>query len=188
MPGGFLGYIWVKIVAVGPENPMLNAHMISGKVWDPFPTEMWSIDREMVMESIIEMMNPDIAVDEEDTTEENITEDVTANILEDTSSSSSDSTPATTDMETSTDTEILADETVGEIETVEDASPIIVPEVVTEILEVVETLVSTELIEPQQPVVEETAASTEISSEPQPEPDTSSADSAPSVPVEPTAS
>jgi len=194
LPGGFLGYIWVKIVAVGPENPMLNAHMISGKVWDPFPTEMWSIDREMVMESIIEMMNPDIAVDEEDTTEENITEDVTANILEDTSSSSSDSTPATTDMETSTDTEILADETVGEIETVEDASPIIVPEVVTEILEVVETMVETVVEEETPAVIEETpvvveeSAPAEPTPEPAPEPDTSSADSAPSVPVEPTAS
>ena len=35
VPSGFLGYIWIKIVAVGPENPMLNDISISGDIWDP---------------------------------------------------------------------------------------------------------------------------------------------------------
>lgn len=59
LPSGFLGYIWVKIVAVGPENPMLNARMISGKIWDPFPAELWVTDPEEVMESIINALSPE---------------------------------------------------------------------------------------------------------------------------------
>lgn len=36
VPSGFIGYIWVHLVATGPENPMLNTGTISGKIYDPF--------------------------------------------------------------------------------------------------------------------------------------------------------
>lgn len=57
LPGGFVGYIWVKIVAVGPENPMLHARMISGKVWDPFSLKTpVSTDSGVAIESIVEIL------------------------------------------------------------------------------------------------------------------------------------
>ncbi len=37
VPSGFVGYIWIKLVATGPENPMINAVAISGDIWDPIP-------------------------------------------------------------------------------------------------------------------------------------------------------
>src|SRR3989344_1555312 len=37
VPSGFLGYLWVHLVATGPENPMLNFGTVSGKIYDPFP-------------------------------------------------------------------------------------------------------------------------------------------------------
>ncbi len=36
VPSGFLGYIWIHLVATGPENPMLNTGTVSGKIYDPF--------------------------------------------------------------------------------------------------------------------------------------------------------
>lgn len=52
VPSGFLGYIWIKIVVRGPENPMLNSQMTSGKIYDPFPEEMWLNQREMIINSL----------------------------------------------------------------------------------------------------------------------------------------
>lgn len=37
VPSGFLGYIWIHLVATGPENPMLNTGTVSGKIYDPMP-------------------------------------------------------------------------------------------------------------------------------------------------------
>lgn len=37
LPSGFLGYIWVKLVATGPENPLNNSSTVSGMIWDPAP-------------------------------------------------------------------------------------------------------------------------------------------------------
>src|SRR3989344_3680547 len=37
VPSGFLGYIWIHLVATGPENPLLNTGRVSGKIWDPYP-------------------------------------------------------------------------------------------------------------------------------------------------------
>jgi hypothetical protein len=37
VPSGFLGYIWIHLVAIGPENPMLNSGTVSGKIYDPIP-------------------------------------------------------------------------------------------------------------------------------------------------------
>lgn len=49
VPNGFLGYIWIKIIVTGPENPMLNSVMTSGKIYDPFPIEMWVEDPDKVV-------------------------------------------------------------------------------------------------------------------------------------------
>lgn len=37
VPSGFLGYIWIKLVATGPENPLNNSRTISDAIWDPSP-------------------------------------------------------------------------------------------------------------------------------------------------------
>ena len=40
VPTGFIATIWIQVVAVGPENPMLFSSTISGDIWDPIPEEM----------------------------------------------------------------------------------------------------------------------------------------------------
>lgn len=37
VPSGFIGYIWIKLVATGPENPLNNSRTISGLIYDPVP-------------------------------------------------------------------------------------------------------------------------------------------------------
>ena len=37
VPDGFTGYIWIKIVATAPENPLLNTMGFSGSIYDPVP-------------------------------------------------------------------------------------------------------------------------------------------------------
>lgn len=37
VPSGFIGYIWIHLVATGPENPMLNSGRVSGRIYDPIP-------------------------------------------------------------------------------------------------------------------------------------------------------
>ena len=37
VPSGFIGYIWIHLIATGPENPMLNSGTISGRIYDPYP-------------------------------------------------------------------------------------------------------------------------------------------------------
>ena len=37
VPPNFIGYIWIKLVATGPENPFLNTATVSGSIWDPIP-------------------------------------------------------------------------------------------------------------------------------------------------------
>lgn len=39
VPSGFIGSIWIKLVAYGPENPMVHAFTFSGRVWDPSPSD-----------------------------------------------------------------------------------------------------------------------------------------------------
>ncbi|MCK5413706.1 MAG: lamin tail domain-containing protein [Candidatus Pacebacteria bacterium] len=49
VPSGFLGYIWIKIVSTGVENPMLNDAMISGKIYDPIPSGLWNVTQDLFM-------------------------------------------------------------------------------------------------------------------------------------------
>lgn len=37
VPSGFIGYIWIKLVATGPENPLNNSRTVSGMIYDPVP-------------------------------------------------------------------------------------------------------------------------------------------------------
>ncbi len=37
VPSGFIGYIWITLVATGPENPLNNTRTVSGKIYDPEP-------------------------------------------------------------------------------------------------------------------------------------------------------
>ncbi len=60
VPSGFLGYIWIKIVVTGPENPMLNSMMTSGKVFDPFPKELWESDPALAVRSINEAFSASV--------------------------------------------------------------------------------------------------------------------------------
>jgi len=53
VPSGFVGYIWVRVVATAPENPMLSSQTTSGKIYDPFPTKMWENDPDGVIDMII---------------------------------------------------------------------------------------------------------------------------------------
>ncbi|MCK5591607.1 MAG: hypothetical protein KAI72_06605, partial [Candidatus Pacebacteria bacterium] len=40
VPEGFIGTIWIQIIARGPENPMLFGGTISGDIWDPIPQDL----------------------------------------------------------------------------------------------------------------------------------------------------
>ncbi|MBP6884144.1 MAG: lamin tail domain-containing protein [Candidatus Pacebacteria bacterium] len=65
LPSGFLGYIWVKITAFGPENPMLNTSMISGKIYDPFPIDTFLLDlRGEPEEEVLGAMTPALPEEE----------------------------------------------------------------------------------------------------------------------------
>lgn len=57
VPSGFLGYIWIKIVGFGPENPMLNTKITSGKIYDPAPFEILLMEPELKSEDLIEGEN-----------------------------------------------------------------------------------------------------------------------------------
>lgn len=57
VPSGFLGYIWIKISAFGPENPMLNTKMTSGKIYDPYPIELILTDPQTVLDSILDLVD-----------------------------------------------------------------------------------------------------------------------------------
>ncbi|OGG44390.1 hypothetical protein A2841_01820 [Candidatus Kaiserbacteria bacterium RIFCSPHIGHO2_01_FULL_48_10] len=37
VPTGFIGYVWIKLVATGPENPLNNSYRNSGDIYDPEP-------------------------------------------------------------------------------------------------------------------------------------------------------
>lgn len=64
LPSGFLGYIWVKITAFGPENPMLNTFMISGKIYDPFLVDTFLLDlRDEPEEEVLGAMTPALPED-----------------------------------------------------------------------------------------------------------------------------
>lgn len=53
VPKGFVGYIWIELVATGPENPMLNSKTISGDIWDPIPVFLWEEDPQAIIDALI---------------------------------------------------------------------------------------------------------------------------------------
>ena len=52
LPGGFIGYIWIELVATGPENPMLNTKTISGDIWDPLPIYIFGTDSNAILDAL----------------------------------------------------------------------------------------------------------------------------------------
>lgn len=50
VPSGFIGFIWIYLVATGPENPMLNTAQLSGEIWDPIALFIGSREEELLMD------------------------------------------------------------------------------------------------------------------------------------------
>lgn len=61
VPEGFLGTIWIKIIATGPENPMAHGFDFSGPIDDPIPPHMLDDDDEksieMMQQAVIDQIN-----------------------------------------------------------------------------------------------------------------------------------
>ncbi|OGD66702.1 hypothetical protein A2442_00245 [Candidatus Campbellbacteria bacterium RIFOXYC2_FULL_35_25] len=62
LPSGFAGYIWLEVVATGPENPMLNAKTVSGDIWDPMPLLVLPYQTEDFDLASIDIEAPDVTV------------------------------------------------------------------------------------------------------------------------------
>ncbi len=48
VPNGFTGWVWVELLARGPENPMIRTSVTSGRIWDPPKPlyELWGVEQE----------------------------------------------------------------------------------------------------------------------------------------------
>lgn len=57
-PEGFCGKIWIRIIATGPENPMVHAWDTSGKIDDPIPPELLddADKQELIIEAVSEQL------------------------------------------------------------------------------------------------------------------------------------
>lgn len=93
IPSGFIGWVWIKLVATGPENPLNNTMVASGKIWDPpvVLNELWGVEQETQ------------PIDDEYYEEEEVVEEVadeSETPLLDESATSTDTTASTTESET----------------------------------------------------------------------------------------
>ena len=165
VPSGFLGYIWIHLVAIGPENPMLNSGRVSGQIYDPFPIPIfvgpenvvapeWSID--LFEEEPASAGSSGEATEETATSTEIVLEEATSTepILEETATS----TEPIIEEETATSTEAVIEEPVVEDvipeEIVSEEEAILEEEIVPE--ESVEVIPEEEVIvEEETPVVVE---------------------------------
>ncbi len=137
VPSGFLGYIWIYLVAIGPENPMLNSGTISGRIYDPSPI----------------FIGPEGVIPFELSIEENASS-TTTTIEEEieiitTGEETATSTPPLLETATSTE-EVVGEETASSTEPVVEAavSEEAIEEVVVEELVVEEAAPETEPVEP----------------------------------------
>lgn len=67
IPSGFLGWVWVKLVAQGPENPLMNTVVTSGRIWDPMPVplnELWGEEQSDIPEEEEHIVEELLSVDE----------------------------------------------------------------------------------------------------------------------------
>ncbi|MDP1707160.1 MAG: lamin tail domain-containing protein [bacterium] len=179
VPSGFLGYIWIHLVATGPENPMLNSGTVSGRIYDPFPIFIGPENVVAPASSALATDGQGIAIDETPVVpDENIVESVVEPTEE----------PAVVESAPE-DIEIVASEpqpspeaTAGETEVVvveevipSDETAVIVEEeteVVTEIATEVISEVPPEPVVTEEPSVipEELPAVVESAPTPEPEP------------------
>ena len=158
VPSGFLGYIWIHLVAFGPENPMLNSGTVSGRIYDPIPIFIGPDSAESFDGAMPEnVVAPELPVEvteetapeetaataeeavEEEPTGETITsevvpEETTESIVEESAPEPARETTAeiVTEVPEATEETPILEETLA-----------VKPEVVTEILEAVETVVET---------------------------------------------
>ena len=160
VPSGFLGYIWIHLVAIGPENPMLNSGTISGRIYDPYPIFLGPenvIAPELPAEEEISRVALD-TLEVASSTQEVVEEEMASStepVIEETATST-DSTPSIDSgqasspqaEETATSTEAVIEEEVVSEEVVEE---VVVEEVAPE-AEPVEPVV----VEEVPAVVEET--------------------------------
>jgi len=126
VPSGFTGWVWVELLARGPENPMIRTSVTSGRIWDPPKPlyELWGVEQESQ------------PMDEEYAPEDLLPDDevpIEAVVIEEVATSS-----ATTTEETVTDTASstpLVEETAGGLPPSGDNAggvpPVEVPETAT---------------------------------------------------------
>ncbi len=65
VPKGFIGYIWIELIATGPENPMLNSKTVSGDIWDPIPIFLWEEDPQAIIDALTDLDGDEGVVIEE---------------------------------------------------------------------------------------------------------------------------
>ncbi len=150
VPSGFLGYIWIKAVARGPENPMLTDAMISGKIYDPFPAEMLQMNPGLVMQAMMEAGMLEAGGE--------VIKDPGEEIVLDEFMIPNETVISATSSEPVVD-EPIADEIIENIPVVTE--PATATEQVIEPIEPVEEAVATEIIPEEQTLSEETAVITE---------------------------
>ena len=174
VPSGFLGYIWIHLLAIGPENPMLNSGTISGRIYDPYPIFLGPenvIAPELPAEEEISRVALD-TLEVASSTQEVVEEEMASStepVIEETATST-DSTPSIDSgqasspqaEETATSTEAVIEEEVVSEEVVEE---VVVEEVAPE-AEPVEPVV----VEEVPAVVEETPVIVEESAPIEPAP------------------
>lgn len=126
VPEGFIGDIWIKVIATGPENPMAHGFDISGAIYDPVPTHMLDDedDQELIESAVRNQMLAQgvseydymIAEEVQDELEEayaSSTASTTEEVASSTASTTepvASTTPETLPEETSTSTEDVIEE------------------------------------------------------------------------------
>ena len=205
VPSGFLGYIWIQLVATGPENPMLNSGTVSGKIYDPlaiFVTEEGITEEEFLAEivapetisatEIVVESQPEAGQSSSETPEtteplQEATVDEAITPIEEQIEVVED--PAIEEV-TDIDEVIVEESVVGEIvtpeipDTVSEENAV---EVVEKILEVIETVVETVVVEETLVVIEETPVIEEVTAVPEPTPEPVPEPVSESAPAEPQA-
>jgi predicted ribosomally synthesized peptide with SipW-like signal peptide len=162
VPSGFIGYIWIHLIATGPENPMLNSGRLSGQIYDPFPLFIGP-------ENVV---TPEMPVPAEDTT---VPAEETLPVVETPAEGTEVTTPEPETVPPAED--VVTPETevspvVEETTVTEPAPEEVVPEATVEATPV-ETAVTEEqpaVIQEESPAVVESAPSPEPELAPAPEP------------------
>lgn len=134
LPGGTVGYLWIVVTAIHPDNPLLSAHTASGLIFDPVPPDMWEENPDLVVEMVVSGADypeepepqpatdtladtPDAPQDVADTSDDTDADTITA-------PDETNATPEETPSETTVDsTEPTSEEESGTASTDESADP-----------------------------------------------------------------